>query len=265
MMGEEMGQGADAGQEPQVPPGQTPEAPVEAPEEGQADGQGDGQSGHELDPNVTRAQQEAADARKAAEEAVARTRELELENARLTGQAQGQTPATEEPDPAAAAAAAKVDELLAKSQLVTGLRSDVARLEASNVELNFDARKEEFPLMANPEVRKNVLKAVADYGPGASNVEIMRHLYGRHAAPMEHAEKSALATENAALKAELEALKKGQAGNADLSATDIVPSSGGGGGGGAAPVVKDQSMADLEAQIDAHKAQHGGGGTRFHE
>lgn len=219
------GQGQNAGSpEPTATPGVPAVPPADDAGQGgggQDAGQGAGDQHHDLNPEVTRAQQAAAEARREAE--ALRTRLAEMEGAGRQAPDEGQ------PDPDAEV----FDRFASKSKVIQQQAAIAQNTQAQLMDTQMRVRQTEFPHY--DAVRDKVAADLRQMGhiPVERMDQAMQMVYARHAHPIVNARDTALARENAELKARIEAITtRAQSSGIDVGALHAQGSAGTDMGGG---------------------------------
>jgi hypothetical protein len=234
-------QGQNAGS-PDANPDVPSTTPADAGQDGagQDGGQGGKPAGHQLDPALTKAQQEAAAAR----------REVEALRSQIDEFQQSQPAPVVDEERAANLKA--FNEYAAESDVVKQAQANALNIQAQNIDTQLAVRKEEFPQYR--QVREAVMRDVAQLGAVPANKmdEVIQTLYHKHTGPINT---TAMQQKDATI-AELQAKIDAYQGHPNMQNVDVgtlkAP-------GGAAQTVNEPgpnaSPAELAAYIDAHRQQ----------
>ncbi|MHA2248511.1 MAG: hypothetical protein ACXADY_26425 [Candidatus Hodarchaeales archaeon] len=233
------GQGQNTGS-PDANPDVPSTTPADAGQDGagQDAGQGGTPAGHQLDPNLTKAQQEAAEAR----------REVEALRRQIDEFQQSQpAPAVDEER---AASQKAFDDYAGSSSVVQAAQANALNIQAQNIDTQLAVRKEEFPQYR--QVRDKVMRDVAQLGavPASKMDEVINTLYHKHTGPLNTTALQAARSETEALRAKVDAYEAAMGKqNIDVGTLQAA--------GGTAPTVSEPgpnaTPAELAAFIDSHR------------
>jgi hypothetical protein len=243
-----MGEEATPGQG-MNPPEATPGAPETAPEagqtvEGQAEGQG-APEGHQLDPNLTKAQQRAANAEREAEYLRKQMDTL------MSQQPQSQDiPA----DPQEREMLEAFDKMASKSKVVQTARTDAQNMQAIAIDTQLAANPSKYPAYQDPEVRQAIVNQVSQMGqiPVTQLGQAVENVYRMHAYQKAAQQAQTYQSRIAQLEAELD---KAKSGNVDVGG--LRAAGGMSAGEELTPPTMSSSTDEHAAYIDEYKRRHG--------
>jgi hypothetical protein len=205
---------------------------------GQDGGQGGTPAGHQLDPALTKAQQEAAAAR----------REVEALRSQIDEFQQSQSKPVVDEEHAANLKA--FDTYAAESDVVKAAQANALNIQAQNIDTQLAVRKDEFPQYR--QVREAVMRDVAQLGAVPANKmdEVIQTLYHKHTGPLNTTALQAARSETEALRAKVDAYEAAMGKqNIDVGTLQAA--------GGAAQTVSEPgpnaTPAELAAFIDANR------------